>query len=787
MKPIWHALRRHRALALWSILISGVGIGVTTAIWNVVDVLLFRPPAGVTRPDRIVRVPPITNFVEYQRLQSSLHTLDPAAYTRLSLTAGAPGQTFVLRAECVTDNYFDLLGADTSLGRRFRGDDVDGSDAAAVVSHRLWQRLFEGDADLSRLAIPLKNRNLKVIGVMPRGFTGVGVNAIDVWLRLTGTPELCSQLGNLLASDAARWLSGIGRIRDPFTIAHAESELRSSVALRHDPKESQAAAIQLQPITVGRHANLSRENRVAVWSAVGAVIVVLLTFGDIASLMMLRALDRRMELAVRLQLGASRTRVLSSLILEYLILALLGGVMALLVAFWMDGALTRYFPALSSNRFDGRSVVILAGILCVAVIIGCAAAGLESLRADAADVLRTGDRAVGGRSRARSALIVAQIAFAQLLLVATVCFVRSVQTLMSDPGFDIDRVLIASVDFDRSGYGASDAWRRTDEALQRLKHIPSVVAASASSATLLGSPGMIVQMGAGSNPSDPLKPTITVNAVTPEYFRTLGTPIVRGRAFSSADVTGSTLVAIVDEQLATRISPGQSAIGRCVYLGVRRPCLEVVGVIKTRRPNYLLEQHAELFLPATQVGFLRLGISSRTIVIRTEGSVRDLIPQVIATLHTVAPGVPASNVRPLLDLADEQTRSWRLGALTFRLYGVVAGFLAIAGLYGALAMIVRQRTPELAVRIAMGATPIMILRLVLGDALRLIGFGWILGMALTFVGARSLAALFFEAAPTDLSVLLQVSSFIAVVSVCGAMAPLLHAMQLDPAAALRKE
>jgi predicted permease len=532
---------------------------------------------------------------------------------------------------------------------------------------------------------------------------------------------------------------------------------------------------------------LSRENRVAVWSAVGAVIVLLLAFADIATLMMLRALDRRMELAVRLQLGASRIRMLWSLILEHLILAVLCGVVAVVVALWVDGSLTRYFPALSSNRFDGRSVAILTAILCVAVLIGCAAAGLESLRADAADVLRTGDRAVRGRSRARSALIIAQIAFAQLLLVATVCFVRSVQTLMSDPGFDLNRVLIASVDFDRSGYGASDAWRLTDEALQRLRHVPSVVSASASSATLLGSPGMIVQMGAGSNPSDPFKPTITVNAVTTDYFRTLDTLIVRGRAFSSADVTGSTRVAIVDDLLATRISPGQSPIGRCVYLGMRTSCLEVVGVIKTRRPDYLLEQHAELFLPATQVGLLRLGISPRTIVVRTERPVRDLVPEVVATLHTVAPRVPAANVRPLVDLADEQTRSWRLGALTFRLYGVVAGFLAVAGLYGALAMTVRQRTPELAVRMAMGATPVMILRLVVAHALRVIGLGWILGVFLTFVTARSIAALFFDAAPTDLSILLLVSGFIGMVSVCGAMVPLLHAMHLDPAAALRNE
>lgn len=787
MKPIWHALRRHRNLALWSVLIPGVGIGVTTAMWNLVDVLLFRPPAGVTRPDRIVKVRPITNFVEFQQLQSAVRTLVPAAYTRLSLTAGTAGQTFVLRAECVTDNYFDLLGARTSLGRRFRGDDIHGTDAAAVISYRLWERMFEGDDDLSRRAIPVENRNLKVIGVMPRGFTGVDVNAIDVWLPLTRTPELCSQLGNLLASDSARWLTGIGRLRDPFTIAQAESELRSAVALQHDPKVPDAAAILLQPIAVSRQAQLSRENRVAVWSAVGAVIVLLLAFADIATLMMLRALDRRMELAVRLQLGASRTRVLWSLILEHLILAILCGVVAALVALWMDGTLTRYFPALSSSRFDGRSVAILAGILCVAVIIGCAAAGLESLRADAAAVLRTGDRAVRGRSRARNALIIAQIAFAHLLLVATVCFVRSVHALMSDPGFDLNRVLIASVDFDRSGYGASDAWRRTDEALQRLGHIPSVMSASASSATLLGSPGMIVQMGAGSNPSDPFKPTITVNAVTPEYFRTLGTVIVRGRAFSSADVTASTRVAIVDDLLATRISPGETPIGRCVYLGMRTSCLEVVGVIKTRRPDYLPEQRAELFLPATQVGFLRLGISPRTIVVRTDRSVQDLIPEVIATLHTVAPRVPAANVRPLVDLADEQTRSWRLGALTFRVYGVIAGLLAVAGLYGALAMTVRQRTPELAVRMAMGATPVMILRLVISDALRLIGLGWVLGVVLTVVVARSIAALFFDAVPTDLSVLLLVSGFIGVVSVCGAMVPLLHAMRLDPAAALRNE
>jgi putative ABC transport system permease protein len=789
VNPIWHALRRHRALALWSILVPGVGIGVTTAMWNLVDVLLFRPLAAVTRPDRIVTVPPITNFVEFQQLRSALHTLIPAAYKRLSLTAGTSGQTFVLRAECVTSNYFDVLGTKTTIGRTFRVDEAEGTDAAAVISDGLWQRLFARDSDLARLAIPVENRTLKVIGVAPRGFTGEDLNAVDVWLPLTGAPELCSPLfgRSLLASDSARWLSGIARVRDPFTIGQAESELRSSVAVLQDPIEPDPTRLVLQPISGSRRAHLSRENRVAVWSAVGAIIVLLLAFADIATLMMLRALDRRIELAVRLQLGASRIRVLWSLVVEHLILASFCGVVAAIVALWMDGILTRYFPALPSQRLDGRSVAILICILCVAVIIGCAAAGLESLRADAADVLRTGDRAVRGRSRARSALIIAQIAIAQVLLVATVCFLRSVQTLMSDPGFDLNRVVIASVDLDPNRVNGTNGWRLANEALQRLVHIPSVISASASSGTLLGSPGWTVVMGAGSSPSEPFKPTVTVNAVTPDYFRTLGTPIVRGRAFSSADVTGSALVAIVDELLATRIAPGRNPIGQCVYLGTRPSCLEVVGVTKTRRASYLLEQHEELFLPATQVGFLRLGISPKTLVVRTDRSGPGLVPEVVATLHSVAPQVPVANVRPLIDLADDETRSWRLGALTFRLFGVIAGFLAVAGLYGTLAMTVRQRTPELAVRMALGATPAMILRLVAGGALGVIGLGWILGVFLTFVAARSISALFFDAAPTDLSTLLLVSGFIGVVSVCGAMVPLLRATRLDPAAALRNE
>lgn len=785
---MWHGLRRHRVLVVWSILIPGVGIGVTTAMWNLVDVLLFRPPTDVTRPDRVVKIPAITNFVEFKQLQPALHALVPAAYTRLPLNAGTSGQTFVLRAECVTDNYFDLLGAGTSLGRTFRGDEAYGNDAAAVISYGLWQRLFARDVELSHLAIPLENRRLKVIGVMPRGFTGIDVSAIDVWLPLTGTPELCSRFGgSLLASDSARWLSGIGRVRDPFTVAQAESELRSAVALQHDPDGPDATTLVLLPITVGRHAHLSRENQVAVWSAVGAVIVLLLAFADIATLMLLRALDRRTELAVRLQLGASRRRVLWAMILEHVFLASLCGIVAALVALWMDGTLTSYFPGLSSNRFDSRSVAILVGILCVAAIIGCAAAGLETMRVDAADVLRIGDHAVRGRSRARNALIVAQIGIAELLLVATVCFVRSVQNLMSDPGFDLNRILIASVDFDRNGYGTSDAWRLANETLQRLGHIPSVVSASASSATLLGSPGMVEQMFARPKPSDLSGTRITVNAVTPGYFTTLGTHVVRGREFSPADVTGSTLVAIVDDELANVVSPNQNPIGQCVYLQMRGLCLHIVGVIRTRRPNYLPEQDAELFLPATQVGFLEFPTSPRTIAVRTDRSVRDLIQEVVATIHTVAPRVPADNVRPLIDLADEQTRSWRLGALTFRLYGVIAGFLAVAGLYGALAMTVRQRTPELAVRMAMGATPIMVLRLVVADALRMVGLGWMLGVFLTFLAARSIAALFFDAAPTGLYTLVAVTCFIGAASLAGALVPLIHAVRLDPAAALRNE
>src|SRR5215469_17900650 len=280
-----------------------MAIGVTTAMWNLVDVLLFRPLTGVTSPDRVVKVPPITNFVEFKQLQSALHTIVPAAYSRLSLTAGMPGQSFILRAECVTGNYFDVLGARTTLGRPIRGDEA-GNDVAAVISYGLWQRLFARDVDLSHLAIPIHDRTLRVIGVTPPGFTGEDLTAVDLWLSLTGAPDICAPLfgRSQLDSESARWLSGIGRVRDPFTIAQAEAELRSSVALLPDPIAPDPSSVVLRPITGSRRAHLSRDNRVAVWSAVGAVIVLLLAFADIATLMMLRALDRRMELAVRLQL-----------------------------------------------------------------------------------------------------------------------------------------------------------------------------------------------------------------------------------------------------------------------------------------------------------------------------------------------------------------------------------------------------------------------------------------------------------------------------------------------------
>ena len=785
--------RSHRALTAAVILTLSTGVGVSAAMFNLVDVLLFRPPAHVTNADRLVEVPSARNFVRYRRLQRQVQSVDLAAHTRRTVTIGRAPDVAVMRAECVTGNYFQLLGVTPVVGRGF-SDDVTSSDGSrpVVLSHGLWRRLFGGTPDALGASIELGGSRHTVVGVAPANFTGVQLEAVDLWLGLTYSSELCSFTGeNLLASSSGAWLWTIGRIRDPFTIEQAAAEVAATETRPFATLDAPGTA--LRPLASSRRARLSKDGRMALWLAGGALLVLLIACANVAVLVALGAFERRLEIAVRIQLGATARRVFLLLFVENLALALLCIGSAVLIAMWVDTAIRGFFPTLPDARMNARSLQIVAGFALFAGLAGGIIPAVQIAHSNGALLLRGGQQVIAGGSRTRSALLVLQLALAQLLLVGSGLFVRSVNNLLNGAGYDIGQIIVATIELERQGYSIPDAWMKIDTFAERARSIPAVISVGASSDTLLNSGGMTVAVAIRSSLAPRDNPALTeanfaksMNAVTPDYFTTLGTRILRGRAFTAADDASARPVVILDQGLAAAEWPGQDPLGRCAYIGTRPDCIEIVGISEPRRSALLSLVRKEFFVPAAQAAPFRLHTVPRTLFVRTSAPVHDVMPSIVSVLQSVVPEVPKGNVRPLLDLADEGTKSWRLGAMLFRLFGVAAAIMAGVGLYAALALMVRQRTAEIAVRMVLGATPRTVIGMVVRQVAALLASGWLFGTVLIFLMGRFIERLLFEVKPTEPSVLAGVTLLLCGVAALGSLLPALRAARLNPSSALRQ-
>ena len=785
-----HPFRRNRALTAAVIGTLSLGVGVSAAMFNLVDVLLFRPPAHVSNPDRLVEVPSAPNFVRYLRLQRRIQSLDLAAYTRVSVTTGYLSDASVLRAECVTGNYFQLLGVTPIVGHGFSLEKTatDGTPPV-ILSYGLWRRLFGGAADALGASVEIGGKRHGVVGVAPAHFTGVRLEPVDLWLALTHSPELCSVFGrNLLSSSNSAWLSTIGRLRDPFTLEQGASEIRASSTGAFGAGAAPDDA--LRPLASSRRARLSQDGRMALWLAGGALLVLLIACANVAVLVALRAWERRLEVALRMQLGATARRVFLLFFLENLALALLciGG--AVLIAMWVDTAIRAFFPVLTGAHLNGRSLTIIAGFALFAGLASGIIPAVQIARSNASVLLRGGQQVIAGSSRTRSALLVLQLALAQLLLVGSGLFIRSVNNLVTDAGYDIQQMIVVTVELEKQGYSIPDTWSKIDTFMMRARSITAVESVSASSDTLLNSGGMTVSVGFRSSlvPRDysTWRETRSMNAVTPDYFTTLGTRIVRGRGFVAADDASGRPVVIIDEGMARAEWPVKDPLGQCAYIGSRPDCIEIVGISESRRSTFLNHMRKEFFVPAAQAPPYRLHTAPRTVFIRASAPVGDVMPAIVAALQSVVPEIPKGNVRPLLDLADEGTKSWRLGAKLFGLFGVSAAIMAGVGLYAALALMVRQRTAELAVRMALGATPGRVIAMVVRHVAGLMASGWLLGTLMIVLMGRFLERLLFDVRPTEPTVIAAVTFLLCAVAAFGSLFPAMRAARLDPSSALRQ-
>jgi macrolide transport system ATP-binding/permease protein len=802
---------KHPGFTAVAVISLALGIGANTAIFSLVNALLLRP-MPVARPDEIVSVftsdfsgplygaSSYPDYLDFRRL-GALSDLAAWAPTPVALAQGADSQRMF--AEAVSANYFDVLGVRPVLGRGFVPEEGEGPHAVAVIAHGTWQRVFGGDPAVVGRSLTLNGTPFRVVGVAPPGYSAAmrGL-AMDVWIPLS-MQEVARTGRDGLTSRGNRGIMLTGRLKPGTDIAAAQArfdalarELHRAYPRNWTDVQQRVRRITLVSEAGGRVFPLVRGPVLGFMALLMTVVglVLLIACANLANLLLARASARRREIGIRLALGAGRWALLRQLLAESVLLSLLGGVAGAMGAAWTAEALSTFRPPLPvpvvlDLGLDLRVLAFtLAVSLATGVLFGLAPA-LAATRTDVVSALKDDGAGTGAgprRSRLRSALVVGQVSVALLLLVGSGLFLRSLRNAHTiDPGFEPGGLAMASVDLVLGGQ-KEDAGRAFYlRALAEARALPGVVAATFVKDAPLGLGGTRRGMrieGYTPRPHEDMEVALT--AVGPGYFETMRIPVHKGRPLLESDGPGRPLVAVVNEAFVRRYWNGQEALGRRLRLGGEQaPYTEVVGVARDGKYRTLGEDPRPfVFLP-----LLQDYDGEATLIARTGGSPAEVASQLRRRLFEIDPRVPVFDVKTM----DEHLRFTllpiRLAASVLGLFGAVALLLATLGLYGVMSYVVSQRHREVGIRMALGARPADVLRLVVGQGMRLTLVGMAAGLAAALALTRLVSGLLYGVSPIDPWTFAGVSAVMGSVALVACLLPARRAARVDPLVALRFE
>jgi predicted permease len=743
-----------------------------------------------------------TQYLDFRRWTSSFSEL--AGFAERPLAVGEGEASRERRVGVVSASFFDFFDARPALGRFFlpeedvtpRGADV------AVLSHAFWQAEF-GGRDVRGERLQVGNVRATIIGVAPEGFDGVNdADPPSVYIPITtfAGSEPSDDAKTYFTEYHWGWMNVLVRRKPGVTVEAASADAseayrRSWLAQRAVDAEMPSVEVARPRVVVssirpGAGPNPSLEARTALWVAGVAVIVLLIATANVANLFLARALQRHRETAVRLVLGVSRWRLVRQWLTESLLLALIGGVVALVVAQWAGAAVRGMLVASQAMPAplltDWRTVAVTLGLaVAIGGVIGLVPALLAG-RGDLAPTLRGGVRGgMAHHTRLRASLLVVQGALSVALLVGAALFVRSLNAVKAMPmGYDADRVLLVNRIIRGAQLGDTAHWALRDLLLSTARTIPGVESVAwVSSAPFVSTSNTDLYV-AGIDSVSRLG-DFTYQATTPDYFRTMGTRILRGRGITPDDRFGAPGVMVVSQGMAAALWPGQDALGKCVRIRSDTvPCTTVVGVAEDMvQRDLVATKRFHYYLPIEQ--FRRTwGIG---MVVRLRGEPAHEAEHVRAALQRVMPGAYYVTVRPLGDVVQGARRSWRLGATMFVAFGVLALVVAAVGLYGVIGYNVAQRMHELGVRVALGARRPDILGLVVGQSVRLVLAGVAIGVLAALAASRWVQPLLFRQSATDPVVYVGVGVVMLLVALAASASPALRAARVDPNGALRAE
>jgi putative ABC transport system permease protein len=784
-----------------ALLALALGIGSTSAIFSVVRGVIVRP-LPYANPDRIVvvwennlarnrprNVIAPSNFVEWRERNRSFTHLGMATTFRLNFMLG--GQPEEVVGTMASSDLFPVLGVAPAVGRAYGpSEDLENNDRVIIVSHEFWRTHLGGRTDVIGTAIKTDGIPRTLVGIMPEGFTLFGEKT-NFLVPYGWTPAELRETPGRGSS------FGVARLRDDVTFAQAESDMKSLMALRQkeNPRLNTGWSVTLVPA----HEQMVDQIRPALQVLAGAVLLVwLVACVNVANLLLARGAVREREFGLRTALGAGRARIVSQMLVESLLLGLAGGVAGLTLAFVFHRGLLALVadrlpvPRLEQVSLDPTIVALTLGLsLLTGLVFGIAPALVASHRLN--ETVRAGGRSSGGPGSRRvlRTLVAAEVALSLVLLTGAALLVQSFARLSNiSPGFRTEGLLTVRVQVPGTRYDTPQ--RRSGfyaDVVSRIAALPGVQSAAAISFLPLGGGGGIgtsVYRTDRPEPAPGQAPAADVRPVTPGFFRTMGIPHVMGRDFTPADRGDAPLVAIVNETLVARQLAGENPLGKRLNVFVGPPdrrVYEVVGVVGDIKLSSLDGE----VRPTVYVSHPQLTIPVMTFVVRTEGNPELLVPGVSGAVHGIDPELPLADVRTMDAVVDATLARPRVVAVLLTVFAVMALALASVGVYGVMAYSVAQRTQEIGVRMALGATTESVFGLVMRDALRLVGIGVGAGLVCAAGLTRLLSTLLYETEPLDLVTFVVAAVLLTTVATLASFVPARRGTRIAPVQALRAE
>jgi putative ABC transport system permease protein len=793
-------LKRPAATSI-ALLTLALGIGVNTAIFSAVDSILLRP-LPLKEPDRLVSVWEHTlsmgirqneaapaNFFDLRKQNSVFDEL--GAFGPLDINLTGDGEPDRLDGQLVSANVFSILGVAPALGRTFLpNEDQPGQEHVVVLSEALWKRRFNGDPSIVNRNITLNGESFTVVGIMPRTFF-FPERETELWVPWAMEPDQASGRGD-------HYLRLVARLKPDVTLERANADL-DAIGQRLSaeyPRTNEGLGFLARSLQRDYAGDL-RLPILVLFAAVA--LVLLIACANVANLLLAQATTRRKEIAIRIALGARRWTIVRQMLVESLLLACGGGLLGVLGAFWGVQALAKFLPEslskLQGVTIDARVLVFTLGVsVLTAIVFGGVPALLASRTTPGAtlgDVAR--DTAGGSSGRyVRRVLVVSQVALAVVLLVSAGLLLRSFQLLRRvNTGLTTENALTMRMVLPMPKYAKAEMRRAFfDEVLRNVKEVPGVESAGVITFLPLSFNGMNFSFSVEghASPSDMNLPFALFRVVSPDYFRAMGITLLRGRSFDTQDSPDSTPAVLVNRRLAERYWPGQDAIGKRLKVGPvdsQNAWLTVVGVVGDVRQTGLYEQKLEFYVPYMQER--RSFMAPRDLVIRTKADPGVIAAGVRQAVWKVDKDQPVSNVRTMDQVFAAAISQERFQTLMLGLFAALALVLACVGLYGVISYSVVQRTHEIGVRMALGAQPVDVLRLVIRQGLLLTFTGLGLGLVAGMFATRVLTDMLFGVTPRDPLTFMGVPVLLLLVALLACYVPARRATRIDPLIALRYE